>query len=60
MKYYIRIEMLPFQTPIVMLSFSLTLCQISEHLRDARLTKLIGQFIKANKHHFLQRLENVI
>ena len=52
--------MFPFQTPIVMSSFSLTLCQINEHLQDARLTKLIGQFIKANKHHFLQRLENVI
>ena len=60
MKYYIRIEMLPFQIPIVISSFSLTLCQISEHLQDARLTKLIGQFIKANKHHFLQRLDNVI
>ena len=60
MKYYIRIEMLPFQIPIVISSFSLTLCQISEHLQDVRLTKLIGQFIKVHKHHFLQRLENVI
>ena len=60
MKCYIRIEMLPFQIPIVISSFSLTLCQISKHLQDARLTKLIGQFIKVNKHHFLQRLENVI
>ena len=39
---------------------SLILCQISQHLQDARLTKLLGQFIEINKNQFFQRLENLI
>ena len=30
---------------------SLTLCQISEHLQDSPLTKLIGQFIELHKNY---------
>ena len=30
---------------------SLTLCQISEHLQDSQLTKLIGQFIELHKNY---------
>ena len=38
------------------------LCQIIRHLQDASalLTKLLGQFIEANKSQFFQRLENLI
>ena len=36
------------------------LCQISEHLQDALLTKLLGQFIEVHKSQCLQILENLI
>ena len=34
--------------------------QISEHLQDAFLTKLLGQFIEVHKSQCLQILENLI
>ena len=40
MRYYIRTEMLLLQT---------TLRQISEHLQNALLTKLLSQFIEVHK-----------
>ena len=36
------------------------LCQISQHLQDALLTKVLGQFTEVHKSQFFQRLENLI
>ena len=42
------------------LKFFKTLCQVSAHLRDARLTRLLGQFIEVHKSQFFQILEILI
>ena len=38
----------------------LILCEISEQLQYAPLTKLVGQFIEVDKSHFFQWLENLV
>ena len=38
---------------------SLTFCGRTEHLQDAVLTKLLGQFIELDNAQFFQRLENL-
>ena len=43
MRYYIRTGMLLLQT---------TLYQVSEHLQDALLTQLLGQFAEVHKSQF--------
>ena len=52
--------MLLLQTPLSTPSCFQILCQISEHLQYALLTKLLGQFIEIDKSQFFQRLENLI
>ena len=64
MRYYIRIGMLSLQyKPLWAIHHvSAILCQISEHLQDALLTKLLDQFFEVHKSQFFssQRLENLI
>ena len=51
MRYYIRTRMLLLQT---------TLHQISEHLQNAVLTKLLGQFTEVHKSQFFLWKKNVV
>ena len=42
---------IPLGTPS---NLSLILCQISQHLQDALLTKLLGQFFEVHKSQFIE------
>ena len=54
MRYYIRFGMLSLQyKPLWAIHHvSPILCQISEHLKDAQLTKLLNQFLKYKSQFF--------
>ena len=62
MRYYVRIGMLSLQYKLLWAihHVSRILCQISKHLQDVLLTKLLGQFIEVHENQFFQRLKNLI
>ena len=64
MRYYTRIGMLSLQyKPLGAIHHaSPILCQISEHLQDVLLIKLLDQFLEVHKSQLFssQRLENLI
>ena len=58
MTYYIRIGILSLQYKPF--GHSIMFLWINEHLQDALLTKLLGQFIEVHKTQFFQRLEYLV